>query len=145
MDKKESAFIEQMELFGHDTGMPRSLARVIGYLLISDPATQSAKDIQEALHLSAGAVSNALAALRASGMVRPVSMPGIRSMLYEMDSASWKRNAARRIKVSSRALEIADQGLQLQPNNDRLLAMRRLYEVFSAEADTLIAKLEAIE
>lgn len=145
INTNESAFIEQMEIFGHDTGMPRSLARVIGYLLICSPAAQSAKDIQAALHLSAGAVSNALAALRASGMVRPVSRPDVRSMLYEMDSTSWKRNAARRIKVSGRALEIAEQGLQLQPDNDRLIAMHRLYEVFNTEADALIAKLEAIE
>ena len=145
MNEKMSAFIEQMELFGHTTGMPRSLARVIGYLLICEPAVQSAKDIQEALSLSAGAVSNAIATLRASGMVRPVSTPGVRSMLYEMDSTSWRRNAAQRIKASTRALEIAEHGLQLQPDNSRLLAMHRLYEVFNTEADALIAKLEAIE
>jgi len=140
-----SAFIEQMELFGHDTGMPRSLARVIGFLLVCEPAAQSAKNLQDTLSLSAGAVSNTLAALRASGMVRPVSVPGVRSMLYEMDSTSWKRNAARRLKASTRAVKIAEQGLEFQPNNERLKAMHHLYEVFDVEADALIAKLEAIE
>ena len=125
MDEKISAFIEQMELFGHDTGMPRSFARVIGFLLVCEPARQSAKDIQEALSLSTGAVSNTLAALRASGMVRPVSTPGVRSMLYEMDSTGWKRNAARRIKASTRALEIAEQGLQLQPDLHAAAARHR--------------------
>ena len=145
MNEQTLAFIEQMELFGYDTGMPRSLARVIGFLLVCEPAAQSAKDIQDTLNLSAGAVSNTLAALRASGMVRPVSVPGVRSMLYEMDSTSWKRNAARRLKASTRALEIAEQGLELQPGNDRLKAMHRLYEVFDIGADALIAKLESIE
>lgn len=145
MDTQLLGFIEQMELFGHQTGMPRSLARVIGYLLICEPAAQSAKDIQEALKLSTGAVSNALAALRSSGMVRPVSVPGVRSMLYEINSNSWKHNATRRLKASSHALAIANQGLQIQPDNDRIKAMQRLYEVFDQEAGILIAKLDAME
>lgn len=139
------AFIEQMELFGHETGMPRSLARVIGYLLVCEPAAQSAKDIQQALKLSAGAVSNALAALRSSGMVQSVSVPGVRSMLYELNANSWKNNAIRRLQASSRALDIANRGLQIQPDNVRLKAMHHLYEVFDQQAGLLIAKLEEIE
>ncbi|HSW77294.1 MAG TPA: hypothetical protein VLG36_00670 [Candidatus Chromulinivoraceae bacterium] len=145
MDKESLAFIEKMELFGHATGMPRSLARVIGYLLICEPVTQSAKDIQETLKLSTGTVSNVLAVLRSSGMARPVSVPGMRSMLYEIDSSSWKRNAIHRLKASSQALEVAGEGLQLKPGNDRVRAMYRLYEVFDREADVLIAKLEEIK
>jgi DNA-binding transcriptional regulator GbsR (MarR family) len=145
MDKESLAFIEKMELFWHDAGMPRSLARVIGYLLICEPVAQSAKDIREVLKLSTGAVSNALAILRSSGMVRPVSVPGVRSMLYEIDSNSWKRNAIQRLKASSQALEVAGEGLRLKPGNDRIKAMYRLYEVFDREAEVLIAKLEEIE
>ncbi|HSW77575.1 MAG TPA: hypothetical protein VLG36_02150 [Candidatus Chromulinivoraceae bacterium] len=90
MNKESLAFIEKVGIFGAQNGTPRSVSRIIGYLLICEPAAQSAKQIQEGLHLSAGAVSNALSLLKRAGMIRPVSIGGTRSLLYEIDPKSWK-------------------------------------------------------
>ncbi|HSW78036.1 MAG TPA: hypothetical protein VLG36_04520 [Candidatus Chromulinivoraceae bacterium] len=145
MDKASLAFIETMGIFGAENGTPRSIYRIIGYLLICEPAAQSAKEIQDTLKLSAGAVSNALNLLRKSGMIRPISISGTRSLLYEIDPRSWKRTLEQRLRIIPDTLQIIDSGLDLRPKNDRLLLMRKVYGIYEEETVSLLEKLDKIK
>ena len=49
MTPENSRFIERMGAFGVQGGLPRSAARILGYLSICEPARQSAEEIGAAL------------------------------------------------------------------------------------------------
>lgn len=145
MNKDHREFVEQVGIFGATNGSQRSVARITGYLLVCDPTAQSAKQIQDALQLSAGAVNNALKLLRNSGIIRPVALPGTRSLLYELDPHSWKRTLEERLRIVPDTLAMVEIGLKLMPNNERLLLIRRVYRLLKKEITPLLKKLDAIK
>ena len=59
-------------------GMPRMMARLLGYMLICDPSTQSIADLERALGVSRASISIATRLLQASGLIRRVAEPGSR-------------------------------------------------------------------
>lgn len=142
MDQPTANFIEQMGLFGLENGLPRSVARVMGYMLVCQPAHQSALEIRTELALSAGAVSNALGLLQRAGLVRRIAISNQRQLHYEIDGDGWYRAIAQRFQSLSRAIELAQEGLLLDPDNTRLKAMRDVYGSFNNEIAAIVAKLE---
>ena len=66
-------------------GMPRMMARLLGYMLICDPSTQSIADLERALGVSRASISIATRLLQASGLIRRVAEPGSRGYRFEID------------------------------------------------------------
>jgi DNA-binding transcriptional regulator GbsR (MarR family) len=139
----ESEFIETMGLFGVETGSPRSLTRVMGYLLICEPVHQLASEIQKTLELSSGSVSNALMILQHAEIVRRRTFPGDRHYYYEIDPASFKAFVLKRLETMSKGAQIAQQGLDISPHNERLRAMRDIYAAYATEVETIKQRLGA--
>lgn len=141
-DDAVRAFVENTGFFGLENGIPRSVARVMGYMLICEPAQQSAPDICNELQMSAGAVSNALMLLQRVGLVKRASVPGKRKLYYEIDENGWYRAIEQRLKSIPKAITLAETGLQISPTNSRLQAMKRTYAAFDQELAAIIAKLK---
>ena len=68
-------FVEELGVVAFDAGVPRATVRVLAWLVVCDPAQQSAPEIQTALHLSAGAVSAATRTLIGIGMLERAAHP----------------------------------------------------------------------
>lgn len=139
------AFIEKMGVFGMESGMQRSLARVMGFLLVCEPIHQSAEQIASTLHLSSGAVSNAVNALQQAMLVKRVTFPGDRHYYYEFDSTGWKEALTVQLKALPQGIALAEEGMKFSKNNPRLIKMREFYLALDAEVEALVKRLESVE
>jgi len=62
-DDELVSFADEMGMFYEDLGLPRAWGRVLGWLLVCDPESQSAEDFANVLHGSRGSVSMTTRAL----------------------------------------------------------------------------------
>jgi DNA-binding transcriptional regulator GbsR (MarR family) len=129
--KLDQASIDFIEAFGQlvsEGGLPPSIGRVIGLLVISEPQKLTADDIRDRLQLSSGAVSSATNVLTRFGYVKRVTIPGTRRFYYEFDASSWQNAVNVRLAQMKRGIDLANRGLAIRKNDPRLLGMRSLYE-----------------
>lgn len=144
--KELQTFIEKMSaFFGVESRMPGSVARIIAFLLVSDPPQQSAEELSAKLHLSTGAVSGAVSTLQEIGLVKRVTFAGDRHYYYESDPDGWKQVLLLRLKSVHHGIALAEEGMKLSKNNPRLQGMHNVYKIFESEAETLIERLGASE
>ncbi|HVB90857.1 MAG TPA: MarR family transcriptional regulator [Acidimicrobiales bacterium] len=122
-------FIEDLGGLVVDYGTPRAVVRVLGWMVVSDPPEQSAREIQEELTLSAGSVSAAVRMLADAGMLERVSHPGDRHIYYRLRPEGWALALAARLRSLVQLRQVADRALQAAgPEADhRLLSMRDTY------------------
>ena len=78
MTPGESQFVEEMGQFLASLGMTPMAGRMWGWLLICEPAEQTAAEIAGALHASRGAISGTARLLSTSGLIRRATKPGDR-------------------------------------------------------------------
>ncbi len=130
LDKSTIDFIENLGLFMQEVGLPRSVGRVLGLLLISQPRYRSSMEIQGDLQLSGGSVSAATSLLQRMGIVKRVTVNGSRQLYYELDPECWQKIIETRLQQIRVGIQIADQGLSISRNNPSLLGMRQLYVEF---------------
>jgi DNA-binding transcriptional regulator GbsR (MarR family) len=105
---KERQYAEEVGMALAGMGMTPAFGKLLGWLLICDPPTQSLAQLSSALELSKGSVSTGMRGLERSGLVRRVAMPGHRGHVYEAAPDAF-------IEIGSRAAE-------------QYAAMRRLIE-----------------
>lgn len=142
MTTAQQKYVAAFETYGMSIGFPKSIAQVLGYLLICQPDQQSADDIKRALQLSTGAVSNALHALCSTKLVVTTRHPGSRRFYYHLDPQGWQRTFDRALQAITAGKEIANAGLELDADNQRLQGMYRLYAKCEVEFSELIARLK---
>src|SRR3954452_15707407 len=83
------SFADDIGLFYEELGYPRVWGRVLGWLLVCQPTTQSADDLASALHASRGSISMATQALIRAGMVERQTLRGDRRTYYRIRPGSW--------------------------------------------------------
>jgi DNA-binding transcriptional regulator GbsR (MarR family) len=82
--EKLKVFFEEVGLMFDQMGMPRMAGRILGWLLVSDPAHQSAGQLTEVLGASKGSISTNTRLLIQWGMAEKVGVPGERSTYYRL-------------------------------------------------------------
>jgi len=130
IDTLDNATIDFIEAFGQlvgESGLPPSIGRVVGLLVISDPGKLSAEDIGNKLRLSTGAVSAAINLLMTFGYIKRVTAPGERRYYYEFDAGSWQNAIDVRLAQMEKGINLANEGLKIRKDDPRLLGMRSLY------------------
>ena len=140
MQRWQRDFVEQVGLLA-DTGLPRSMTRVLGWLVVCQPPEQSAEQLRTTLRLSAGAVSAATSLLVREGIVRRQTMPGERRLYYRVEPDGWYRLLRTRLELTTRARQLVDAAMSAagRQADERLAAMHEFYaraeEVFGALLD----------
>jgi DNA-binding MarR family transcriptional regulator len=124
----QEVFVEQVGLLA-DVGLPRSVARVLGWLVVCEPQHQSAEQLQATLRLSAGSVSAAAATLVRAEIVTRVTFPGDRRIYYQLQADGWQRLLRTRLHLLTHARRVAEQALSASGDgdHDRLVGMRDFY------------------
>jgi len=84
MVEPERQFAEEMAVLFERFGIPRGAGRLMGWLLICEPARQSTADLVSALGLSKASVSTAVRLLESYGLLTRAVVPGDRSDHYEL-------------------------------------------------------------
>ncbi|MEP7291320.1 MAG: MarR family transcriptional regulator [Chloroflexota bacterium] len=112
MDKLQQ-YVEEFGMYFERIGLPRMMGRIIGYLLISEPAQQSMQEIGAALQASKSSVSIALKALVSLKLIDQVSIPGERRDYYRANADMWIRSFRARMSQMTDLRELAERGLEL--------------------------------
>lgn len=103
-----TAFVEQLGLMWERYGANRTMARMLGWLMVCDPAEQTADELAEALQVSKASVSTASRALEGMGLVERVAVPGDRRVRYRMVPGGWDITARVRIKEMVHLINLAE-------------------------------------
>jgi hypothetical protein len=127
----EREFAEEFGATGERIGMPRMVARLLGWMLICDPPRQSTTDLARALGVSRASISIATRLLEASHLIKRAAQPGVRGHAFELDSAFFtgQLDAASPFgtlrRLMERGIEIA--GGDADPRATRLREARDFY------------------
>lgn len=134
----QEVFVERVGLAA-TPGLPPSVSRVLGWLVVCDPPTQSSQQIRETLELSAGSVSAATTLLARFGMVARVSLPGKRRVYYQLRPEGWQRALRIRMQTLTQTRLLAEQALSAAGgSHERLRNMRDFYGWCEAQFAALL-------
>ena len=94
-------------------GLPPITGRILGWLMICDPAEQSAGQIAEVIGASRASLTSNMRFLTAIGLVKKVRKPGDRTAYYRIEDDAWQKVIQRKLESLSAFGEIADEGLDI--------------------------------
>lgn len=146
--REKRKYIEEVGLLFETSGMPRMAGRVLGWLLICEPAHQSAQSIGEALGASKASISTMVRLLVQHDVVERVGVPGERATCYRIRPGSWSLHMRRRLTYIEAFRSLAEKGLKLladQPRESRarLQEMRDLHAFLEKEMPAMLDRYEA--
>ena len=124
-------------------GMTPAYGKLLGWLLICDPPSQSLAQLSSALGLSKGSVSTGMRVLERIGLVRRVAAPGSRSHVYEATPDALIEMGSRAGEQYATLRELMERGLALlddesSPRAQRLRASRDFYAFIEREVPKLL-------
>src|SRR5262249_45226250 len=106
--------------------------RVLGWLLICDPAEQSAGDIAEAIGASRASLTTTMRVLITIGFVRRMTRPGSRTTYYRIDDDAWERVIRQRITALTSFSHLTDEAIARlgkgSPRASRLIAAHTMFD-----------------
>ncbi len=111
MTPGEGRFVEEMGQFLSSLGMTPMAGRMWGWLLICEPAEQTAAEIAEALHASRGAISGTARLLAGSGLVRRTTRRGDRREYFSAPPEGLDSLLGNAAAIYQQMRAIAERGL----------------------------------
>ena len=112
-------------------GLPMIAGRVLGWLMICDPAEQSAGQIATAIGASRASLTTNLRLLGSVGLVHQHTRPGDRTVYYRVDDDAWETVVQRQIASLASFGDILRDGLTLTGRTARRGSrLRAAHEVF---------------
>jgi len=112
----ESRFVEEMGQFLAGLGMTPMAGRMWGWLLICDPAEQTAADIAKALHASRGAISGTARLLATSGLIKRSTRSGDRKEYFSAPPEGLDSLLGSAAGIYRQMRAIAERGLEAIAN-----------------------------
>ena len=112
MPPGESRFVEEMGQFLGSLGMTPMSGRMWGWLLICEPAEQTAAEIAEALHASRGAISGTARLLATSGLIRRSTRGGDRREYFSAPPEGLDSLLGSAAGIYQQMRTIAERGLE---------------------------------
>ena len=137
-DNRLHDFAEQMGIIWERTAGSRMAGRILGWLLVCDPAEQTAADLAEALHVSAGSISTNTRQLIQFKLVEKVARRGDRRAWYRLAPDAWVGALRAQVAEVTLMRELAMRGLHAMQDapaarRGRLEELHELYEWFENE------------
>ncbi len=150
MSKAKESYIEEVGLKLEQSGMTRMSGRVLGALLVADPAERSADELAETLQASRGSISTSTRYLIQLGFVERVSKPGERRDYFRNKPGAWVEMTRRGLEEARLYRELAERGLGLLESDDPevrrgLEEMRDFYTFVEREFPSVFERWEALK
>ena len=111
MTPGESEFVEEMGQFLASLGMTPMAGRMWGWLLICEPAEQTAAEVAEALQASRGAISGTARLLANAGLVRRSTRSGDRKEYFSAPAEALDSMLMSAASLYRQMRRIAERGL----------------------------------
>ena len=150
MSKAKESYIEEVGLKLEQSGMTRMSGRVLGALLVADPAEKSADELAETLQASRGSISTATRYLIQLGFIERVSKPGERRDYFRNKPGAWVEMTRRSVEEARLYRELAERGLGLLESGDPevrrgLEEMRDFYAFAEREFPSVFERWDALK
>jgi DNA-binding transcriptional regulator GbsR (MarR family) len=147
---KQQQFVEECALYFEQVGLTRIAGRIIGWLLICEPAYQLQAELVEALGASKSSISVALKDLTTLYLVERFSLPGDRRTFYRTSKDMWSRSFRARMNQVTELKELGEHGLQAlegasPERRQRLEFMRDMNAFMEVEFPKLLDAWDAIK
>ena len=142
-DLRVRHFVEEQGLLWEGSGLPRMTGRILGWLLVCQPAEQTAAQLAEALTASKGSISTSTRLLLQLRLLERVSLPGERSTYFRIAEGAWGRYIMAEHSRVTLFREGAERGLALLEGRPaeqraRLLEFRDLFAFIEREYPLLL-------
>src|SRR5689334_6585578 len=111
MNDRQATFVEEMGQYLGSIGMTPMAGRMLAWLLICDPAEQTAAELSESLRASRGAISGAARALETAGFVRRSRRRGDRREFFSVPPGAIRALVAGAGAIYHRLEVIAAHGI----------------------------------
>ncbi|WFE29658.1 helix-turn-helix domain-containing protein [Solwaraspora sp. WMMD791] len=126
-------------------GLPPAAGKILGWLLICDPPSQTSSDLAAALDLSKGSVSTNIRLLEQGGLILRVPVPGRRGVAYQVEPAGLAKPDIAKFRIFR---ELLDQGVELAGGpqartSERLVYLRDFYAFIEREMPLIVRRFEA--
>jgi DNA-binding transcriptional regulator GbsR (MarR family) len=121
-------WIERMAAFFVEEGLPLIAGRLLGYLLICEPAERTAAELSSALSASSGSVSTNIRLLLRLGLVSRSTRKGREAALYRIVEQRWVDLVRRRFERVAAARELTSAGLRLLSGESHRAARLRVVD-----------------
>lgn len=141
----QSEFVELTGRWWESIVGGRAAGRILGWLLICEPAHQSAAQLAETLQMSSGSVSTQVRLLESLGLVGRVTFPGDRSTYYEIGRDAWPGLLEQEGERIRAMVDLATAATRVMPEErpDRVEGMKRVGDFFMAEWPELMERMRA--
>lgn len=124
--------------FAEHYGLPPITGRILGWLMVAEPAEQSAGEIADAIGASRASLTSNMRLLTASGMVHRLRRAGGRTTFYRIDDDMWETVVRRRLAAMMSFSRITEDGMALVgPDSPRATRLRAAHRFFEWAADLL--------
>jgi hypothetical protein len=137
---------EFIESFAHlvqaSRGLPMVAGRIFAYLLVCEPAEQTAAQISVAIGASLGTISGMTRLLLGTKLIERTRRRGERSAVYRIPPDGWQSVTKGQIDGTRYARELTDRGLALMTDRSpesraRLQDLRDIYLFFESSIPAL--------
>lgn len=142
---EQSAFVERVGRWWEAVSGSRTAGQILGWLMICEPAHQSAAGLSEALRISAGSVSTQTRVLEQVGLLERITFPGDRVTYYQLRPHVWHELMWSEQQRIEEMKALADEARSLIPDTrpDRVTDLGRMAEFFLERWPDLMADLTA--
>jgi DNA-binding transcriptional regulator GbsR (MarR family) len=143
MNQDEIEYIEATGRAFDVMGMPRIAGRIIGWLLLCEPAHQTLDELCAATGSSKASASTMVRLLVNLQLAERTSQPGDRRDYVQLQTGAFERLLAQQTRELETLRDLADRGLQLMKGastarRERLRRMRSLYLFLEKELPPLL-------
>jgi DNA-binding transcriptional regulator GbsR (MarR family) len=126
-------------------GLPPITGRILGWLLICDPAEQSAGEIANAIGASRASLTSSMRLLTVGELVRRRTRPGDRTTYFRIDDDAWEKVIRQRIVAMASLREITSDAMAIiGPDGERSARVRAAHKFFGWLSDCFAASQAAV-
>ncbi len=149
IDERTQRFVEDMALFFEKSGHTRMAGRILAWLLVCDPAYQTAGQIAEALQASKASISTNVRMFTDFGMVERFTRPPDRRDYYRLASDAWPKELTAGLPALVTLRKLAEDAFDLPGMTDearcRLTDLRDFLQFYEAGFAELIGRWQATQ
>ena len=144
----QRTYIEKVGFFYEAYGLPRTVGRILGLLLIADPQEQSLDEITDALSVAKSSVSTGARFLVQAGLVERAAVSGDRKTYYRTRPGAWAKALRDRLASNAAYKRLAEDGLHVVGADNiqaraNLREMADLYDFFGRETEAVLDRWDA--
>jgi len=129
-------WVERVAMYLARDGVPPIAGRALGWLMVCDPAEQSAGQITEAIGASRASLTSSLRLLSSMGFLTWRTKPGERTVYYRLADNAWAMVVQQQIAGIAAFLEIARDGTKLIGPDQRIKQAEATFEWMARAFDT---------